>query len=177
MKTLRLVLILVIPLAANDTIAASIDDPTYIRCISEENSALAQVSDDGIEGRSNKVRSWFVNWLFAENKNTIKSKVDFLWQPRKRGFKQFQIFTTEKPHNLISLRSKTRESLIVASSASSPITTESWLFTLNFNLETVIATRVQSNLAGVKGEVLSYQCTFEDKAPTLERGTVIDTVS
>ena len=175
--SLVLVLLLAGGFPLNAVYAASLHNSTYISCTSKENSALAQVAEDDSNGRSDRVRSWFVNWLFAENKNPIKSKVDFVWRPSQKGNQRIKIITTEKPHNLISLRSKTKESLIVASSASSPITTESWLFTLNFNLETVIATRVQSNLAGVKGEVLSYQCSFEDIDPSLEAGTPLDQVS
>jgi hypothetical protein len=81
-----------------------------------------------------------------------------------------KIITSEKPHNSISLRSKTKESLIVVSAASSPMTTESWTFIFNFNLESLIATRVQSNMPGVRGEVLTYDCQFKGITPTIDPG-------
>ncbi len=59
------------------------------------------------------------------------------------------------------MRSYTKNSLIVVSSASSPFSTESWTFAFNFAVETMIATRVQSNIGGVKGEVITYDCRFE----------------
>jgi len=46
-------------------------------------------------------------------------------------------------------------------SASSPFSTESWTFALNFKVETLVATRVQSNIASVRGEVITYNCQFE----------------
>jgi len=145
-----------------------INNQTYISCISEDSSARVQFAEYEGNAKSNRIRSWFSKWLFGENKNVVKSKVDFAWRPKTDKGPQIKIITTEKPHNLISIRSKTKESLIVVSSASSPMTTESWTFTLNFNLESVIATRVQSNMSGVRGEVLSYQCQFEDVTPTID---------
>ena len=147
-----------------------INNQTYISCVSEDSSSRAQFADYEGDAKSNRIRSWFSKWLFGENKNTLKSKIDFTWRPKTDKGPQIKIITNEKPHNLISIRSKTRESLIVVSSASSPMTTESWTFSLNFNLESMIATRVQSNMAGVRGEVLSYQCQFEDVTPTIESG-------
>ena len=55
--------------------------------------------------------------------------------------------------------------MIVVSSASNPFSTESWTFVLNFKVETMIATRVQSNVGGVKGEVITYDCVFENLDP------------
>ena len=69
--------------------------------------------------------------------------------------------------NLIKIRSRTNSSLIVVSSASNPFSNESWTFAFNFKVETVIATRVQSNVGGVKGEVITYNCRFESLDPAM----------
>ncbi|MEM7207321.1 MAG: hypothetical protein AAF434_05835 [Pseudomonadota bacterium] len=92
--------------------------------------------------------------------------MSFVWTPASTGGPKIEIITNDKSHNLISLRSRTRESLIVVSSASNPYTTESWTFSINFNLESMIATRVQSNASGIRGEVLNYDCLFEEQETT-----------
>lgn len=147
-----------------------IDQRTHVTCKSNDSSARARFADyDGPE-KANRVRAWFSQWLFGDNRNKTRSKVEFLWKPKSGDTPpSIRIITNEKPHNLIQLRSRTKESLIVVSSASSPMTTESWTFVLNFNLQTVIATRVQSNLSGVRGEVLDYDCTFRDLTPVIEQ--------
>ncbi|MGI9316937.1 MAG: hypothetical protein ACR2QW_06370 [bacterium] len=170
MATLRLVTGILFCLLTIPAFAAryDINNQTYISCISENTSSQAQFAEYEGDAKSSRIRSWFSRWLFGENKNTLKSQIDFAWRPKTDKGPQIKIITTEKPHNLIAIRSKTKESLIVVSSASSPMTTESWTFSLNFNLESMIATRVQSNMSGVRGEVLSYQCQFEDVTPTID---------
>ena len=97
--------------------------------------------------------------------------VRFEWQPHgaKVGSKgaSIKIDTTDKAHNLIRIRSQTKNSLIVVSSASNPFSTESWTFIFNFPVETLIATRVQSNISGVKGEVITYDCHFHSLNPPM----------
>ncbi|MEM7194880.1 MAG: hypothetical protein AAF402_08020 [Pseudomonadota bacterium] len=147
--------------------AADILEPTYISCISEDTASKAKLIEYDGEQKATKIRSWFANWLFGENKNAIKSEVDFSWKPVTDKGPKAKIITNEKPHNLIRVRSKTRESAIIVSSASNPMTTESWTFSINFALETMVATRVQSNMSGVRGEVLTYACSFETLTPTI----------
>ena len=82
-------------------------------------------------------------------------------QAETRKGPEIEVTTTEKMHNLLKICSHTRNSLIFVTSASSPFSTESWTFVLNFKIESLIATRVQSNIASVKGEVITYNCQFE----------------
>jgi hypothetical protein len=86
------------------------------------------------------------------------------WQQRRQHKK---IDPNDKAHNLTRIRSRTKSSLIVVSSASNPFSTESWTFVFNFPVETLIATRVQSNIAGVKGEVITYDCQFHGLDPAM----------
>ena len=64
--------------------------------------------------------------------------------------------------------SRTKDSLIAVTSASDPMTAEGWLFTLNFRQEAVIGTQIQTNVGGVKGKVIVYDCVFNDKSPAIE---------
>ena len=106
--------------------------------------------------------------MMKENFGNMKSKIAFVWTPKSEKGPAITIETTEKPHSLINIRSYTRHDLIVVSSASSPFSAESWTFSFNFAVETMIATRVQSNIGGVKGEVITYNCLFEHLDPEAE---------
>ena len=90
-----------------------------------------------------------------------------MWKPKGEKGPSIKIDTTDKAHNLIKIRSRTNSSLIVVSSASNPFSTESWTFVFNFKVETLIATRVQSNIGGVKGEVITYNCQFDSLDPAM----------
>ena len=141
--------------------AANIKQSTTISCISDNSSVNGTHRNSDSQKSSEKARSWFSEWLFAENFSEIKSKIKLIWKPITEKGPSVEIITNEKAHNSIKLRSYTKDSLIVISSASSPFTTESWSFAINFKIETMLATRVQSNMGGVKGELLTYNCQFE----------------
>ena len=141
--------------------AANIKERHSISCISDK-SSLQGRHKEYTEGKSSdKVRSLFSELLLAENFGDKQSKIRFTWIPRTEKGPIIKIETNEKPHNLIKVRSKTRHSVIVVSSASNWYSTESWTFIFNFAVETMIATRVQSNIGGVKGEVITYDCKFD----------------
>lgn len=80
-----------------------------------------------------------------------------------------KILADDAPHNSIRIMSRTKDSLIVSTSASDPLTAESWLFTLNFRQEVVVATQIQTNVGGVKGKVIVYSCSFDDKSPAVKK--------
>ncbi len=141
--------------------AADIMQQSAITCISDKSSLQGRHKEYSARKNSEKAKSWFSEWMMAENFGDMKSKITFVWTPRTDKGPAIRINTTEKPHNLIKVRSYTKNSLIVVSSASSPFSTESWTFAFNFAVETMIATRVQSNIGGVKGEVITYDCHFE----------------
>ena len=141
--------------------AASIKQQNAITCISDKSSLQGRHKEFVARKNSEKAKSWFSEWIMAENFGNMKSKIYFTWKPKTPRGPAIDIETTDKAHNLIKIRSQTRSSLIVVSSASNPMSTESWTFVFNFKVETMIATRVQSNIGGVKGEVITYDCHFE----------------
>ena len=150
--------------------AADITQQNVIYCVSDESSLQGRHKEYLARKNSEKAKSFFSQMLLAENFGDMKSKITFVWKPRTDRGSEIDIETTEKPHNLIKIRSKTKNSLIVVSSASSPFSAESWTFVFNFEVETVIATRVQSNIGGLKGEVITYNCRFEALDPAPETG-------
>jgi hypothetical protein len=154
--------LLLLPLAAP---AADISLQTTISCISDVSSLQGRTRESDSPKQSDKARSLFSEWMMMENFGDMKSKIKFLWKPRGDKGPSIKIDTTDKMHNLIRIRSRTKSSLIVVSSASNPFSNESWTFVFNFKVETMIATRVQSNIGGVKGEVITYNCQFDGLVP------------
>ena len=157
------------------TQAASIKDKSSITCISDQSSLQGRHKEFVARKNSEKAASWFSEWMMAENFGNMKSKVYFTWKQKTPKGPAIEIETSDKAHNLIQIRSQTKNSLIVVSSASNPLSTESWTFVFNFEVETMIATRVQSNLAGVKGEVITYDCHF--RSLEIETLGAIETLS
>ena len=153
-----LALLVLVPLTAP---AADITQQSIITCVSDESSLQGRHKEYVARKNSEKAKSFFSQMLLAENFGNMKSKIRFVWRPRTDKGPKIDIETTDKPHNLLKIRSKTRNSLIVVSSASSPFSVESWTFVFNFEVETVIATRVQSNIGSLKGEVITYNCRFD----------------
>jgi hypothetical protein len=163
---MRLILsiLLGLPLTLN---AADIHLQSTISCVSDESSLRGRHRESTSQKNSEQAKSRFSEWMMAENFDAGKSKVLFTWQPRGIKGPSIRIDTTDKAHNLIRIRSQTKSSLIVVSSASNPFSTESWTFIFNFPVETLIATRVQSNISGVKGEVITYDCQFDSLDPAM----------
>lgn len=147
--------------------AADIQSQATIACVSDESSLQGRHRQTDSQKNSEQAKSRFSEWMMAENFSAGKSRINFAWQPRGDKGPSIKIDTSDKAHNLIRIRSQTRNSLIVVSSASNPFSTESWTFVLNFRVETLIATRVQSNVAGVKGEVITYDCHFDSLSPAM----------
>ena len=155
---LLLVTLLLLPFAAN---GADITQQSIIACISDESSLQGRHKKYVARKNSEKAKSWFSEWMMAESFGNMRSRIKFVWKPKTDKGPKIDIETTDKPHNLLKIRSKTKSSLIVVSSASSPFSVESWTFVFNFEVETMIATRVQSNIGGLKGEVITYNCSFD----------------
>ena len=151
--------------------SANIRQQALIACLSDDATMKGRHQSYNARKSSEKTKSRFSEWLFAENFSNQQSKIEFEWYPKTDSGPRIKINTTEKPHNLIKIRSYTKNSLIVVSSASNPLSSESWTFALNFDLETLLATRVQSNLAVVKGEVITYNCIFDSAKPTISEST------
>ncbi len=141
--------------AANFKVASS------IACISEQSSILGKHRGMQTDNQTENAQTRFSEWLFSEAFGDGKSKLQLNWIPKGEKGPSIEIITNERGHNLLKIRSHTRHSLIFVTSASNPFSTESWSFALNFRVETLVATRVQSNIASVRGEVITYNCQFE----------------
>ena len=141
-------------------LAADITLPNTISCVSEESSLNGRRTESIESENPDNTEFRIVDWTMAESFGDMKSKVKFYWTPKSDKGPAIKFETTDKPHNRINIRSRTKSSLIVVTSTSNFYSSESWTFAFNFNLETMIATRVVSNKAGVGSEIIIYNCLF-----------------
>jgi hypothetical protein len=148
--------------------AADIKKRTAIICVFDETRSLTsfQANTDG-DGKADKVRSWFTQWLFADNESSRSSKIRFLWAPEDKSG-PLKISSKDTHHVLVKLMSLTRDSVVASSSASDILTAVGWLFSINFKLEQVMATSVRSNAAGMKGQTVRLSCNFTNDTPEVE---------
>ena len=141
--------------------AADINRVNFISCVSEDATLKGSFRKDPARKASGEVRQRFSEWLFAENFSTYPSRLNFVWTPRGAEPAAIEIVTSEKNHHEVRIHSLRKGNVIVVSNASDPFfNLESWTFALNFRIESLIATRVQSNLAALKAEVMTYNCSF-----------------
>lgn len=140
-----------------------INTPAYISCVTDETVELLKIGEYEGDNQADKLRAVFFKWVFDKVEKELKAQIDFVWKPKTKKGPQIEIITQDETyHTFVSVRSKTKNSIIVVSSTSRIHTVISWLFTFNFNLKTMLASRVQSGVANVRGEVMIFDCKFEN---------------
>ena len=140
--------------------AAATDVRMLIECTFDESKSLTSIESYEGDAKAHKINSWFGELVLANDNQAAGSTLTLHWNPSASGGPVLEITADDTVHNSLRLISRTGDSVIAVTSASDRLTAESWLITLNFAREEVIATRVQTNIAGVKGQVLRYVCTF-----------------
>ena len=139
-----------------------VNTPARISCISDQSVELLKVGEYKGNIAGDKLRAAFFKWSFDKIQKEPFIKLDFVWTPTSGSGPQLEVITDEAPyHSLVVVRTKSRNSVIAVSSASGVYTVVNWLFTFNFNLETMLASYVQSDVANVRGEVITFDCDFE----------------
>ena len=147
----------------NTAIAASMEWDMRITCRVDETSALINRNQYRGDKKVVKIESYFSDWLFNDDNYSKNTSIVFDWTAWTPDGPSLKITDSDTVHNSIRLMSRTKYSLIAVTSASDSMTAESWLFTLNFRHEAVIATQIQTNIGGMKGKALVYACDFNDK--------------
>lgn len=147
--------------------AANLEFGAEIICSAGDMRSLTATDTYKGDQKALKIDSWFSEWLFNDDNYPKTTKVQFDWTPWTINGPSLKISADDAPHNSIRIMSRTKDSLIVSTSASDPMTAESWLFTINFRQEVVIGTQIQTNVGGAKGKVIVYDCVFNDKRPTV----------
>ena len=141
----------------------NINTPAYISCTSDETAELIRIGEYEGDNAGDQLRAHFFKWVFDKTEKNLKAQIEFIWKPKTNAGPKIEIITEDETyHTFVSVRSKTKNSIIVVSSASRVDTVVSWLFTFNFNLKTMLATKVQSGVANVRGTVMTFDCSFKN---------------
>lgn len=148
--------------------AASLEFGMRITCRPDDSRSLTNTDSYKGDKKALKIESWFSEWLFNDDNYSKTTTVRFDWTPWTVNGPSLKIMADDAPHNSIRIMSRTKDSLIAVTSASDPMTAEGWLFSLNFRQEAVIGTQIQTNVGGVKGKVIVYDCVFNDKSPAIK---------
>ena len=151
---MRIIFVLLL-LLQQSAFAADIAVKNSISCVSEESQSI------GRRLQTTDADTQILKWNMKENFGNGHSKVKITWIPQSDNGPVIKLVTTDRPHNLERIRSRTKSSLIFVTSTSNFYSAESWTFIVNFNVETMIATRVISNIAGLGSEHITYHCEFE----------------
>ena len=138
--------------------AAATDVRMLIECTFDESKSLTSIGSYEGDAKANRINAWFGGLVLANDNQTAGSTLTMHWNPSASGGPVLEISADDTVHNSLRVISRTGDSVIAVTSASDRLTAESWLITLNFAREEVMATRVQTNIAGVKGQVLRYDC-------------------
>lgn len=174
---MRMLLFLIVPLSISFNMPArgamfDVNTPAHISCISDKTVELLKVGEYKGDIAGDKLRAAFFNWSFDKIKKEPFIKIEFNWTPTSSSGPKLEVITEDAPyHSLVVVRTKSRNSVIAVSSTSGVYTVVNWLFTFNFNLETMLASKVQSDVANVRGEVMTFDCQFEAITANSVRGT------
>lgn len=147
---------------------ADINQRTAIICVFDETRSLTTFGDDTDSRKSDKVRSWFTQWLFSDDSSSRSARIRFLWVPETPSGPRLKIDSKDTHHVLVRLMSQTTDSVLAASSASDILSAVGWLFTINFKLEQVMASSVRTNAAGMKSQAVRLSCSFDNETPEVE---------
>jgi len=150
--------------------SADIGQRTTMICVPEEARQLVSFGERAgwDETSKGRVRSSFGRWLFSNNHPTSSSTIRFQWLPEGSSGPALKIHTSRTHHVLVNVRSQGRDSVVVVSSASDPLSLVGWLFSINFKQERVMAASVQSNAGGAKSMAVRLSCNFENPAPEVD---------
>ena len=156
-----------------------INQRAYITCLTDEKTSLVKIGEYEGDNAADKLRASFFKWVFGREKLNPHEQIDLIWTPKTSKGSKVSIITKDGTnHNLITVRTKSKDTALIVTSASGPYNAEGWLFALNFNLKTMVASRLDSHVASITGEVMTYECLFEDITGVEKNGvsTAIDIV-
>ena len=162
-STVVAAILLLFAFGQGPAMAASLEWDTRVTCRVDETRALIYQDQYRGDKKAVKIYSYFSDWLFNDDNYSKDTSIEFDWTAWTPDGPSLKITDSDTVHNSIRLISRTKDSLIAVTSASDSLTAESWLFTLNFHHEAVIATQIQTNIGGMKGKVLVYTCDFSNK--------------
>ncbi len=105
----------------------------------------------------------FSHWVFAQDGLNLRDRIGLFWDPsvnQNRSLRAAIDGPVSKPTQIIS---KGDDTLVAVAVTSDQRTTRSWLITINFKQETVMAAGMSSGAVAVKGQLMVLSCTFGDQ--------------
>ena len=97
--------------------AASLEFGILITCHPEESRSLTNSDTYKGDKKALKIGSWFSKWLFNDDNYPKTTTVRFDWTPWTINGPSLKIQADDAPHNSIRIMSRTKDSLIVSTSA------------------------------------------------------------
>ncbi|MGI9406519.1 MAG: hypothetical protein ACR2O4_09120, partial [Hyphomicrobiaceae bacterium] len=92
----------------------------------------------------------------------LRDRIDLFWNPAAERGATLRIAIdgpVSKPAQLVSITDDSVSAVVMTSDQD---TTRSWLFTINFRQEQVMASGISSNTGGMKGQMMALSCSFEE---------------
>lgn len=102
----------------------------------------------------------FAQWVFDRDGVALNDRVGVYWNPSRERQTSLRVAIdgpVSKPAHLVS---STDDTLVALAFTSDQYTTRSWLITVNFPQETVMAVVTSSGAAAVKAQLMILSCTF-----------------
>ncbi len=102
----------------------------------------------------------FSPWVYDGDGVALRDKVGLYWNPSLEPQTALRVALdgpVSKPAKLVS---STQDTLVAVAFTSDQYTTRSWLITVNFPQETVMAVATSSGVAAVKAQVMILSCAF-----------------
>ncbi len=142
--------------------AADIKQSTVIACqVTDGRGAIAFGPSKHLGEAAGTQR--FSPWVFAADGVNKRDRIGLFWEASANQKKALRVAIdgpVSKPTQLISA---SEDTLVAVAVTSDQHTTRSWLITINFPQETVVAVATASGAVAVKAQVMVLSCSFESQ--------------
>ncbi len=166
MNYLRLLLLFGLPLiTAPASQAADMGAPATVVCLIDRTESLLDLGGPKGASKAAAAKTRLSHWVFQGEQDLKRLPIQFFWEPRSDRGPTLRIMLNGEDRRRATLLSRTKDSLSSVLNWSDRFTTRTWLFTLNFHQELVMATKVESNIGGMKAKVFTYACDYQDTSP------------
>ena len=102
----------------------------------------------------------FAPWVFDRDGVALRDRIGVYWNPSRGRQTSLRVAVdgpVSKPAQVVS---STDDTLVALAFTSDQYTTRSWLITVNFPQETVMAVATSSGAAAVKAQLMILSCVF-----------------
>jgi len=144
--------------------AADLREEYDITCKITDVEALVNLGERSVRGGAEKARSKLADWMFGDTHSITLLPVVLMWRIDKNNRSRLSLLLDGQTEKSATILSRTNDTIAAVHMASDRSTTRSWLFSLNFKQEIVMATMNESNSTGARGMVTQLDCDYELRA-------------